>query len=102
MSKAFVCGGLEPFDSYDELSEFVAAVRAGHGIKDDIVIYTGYTEEEINANPLWKLITHYGNIVIKYGRFRPNEKEHFDVVLGVRLASSNQYAKRYYYEQSRK
>ena len=34
-------------------------------------------------------------IAIKYGRFIPNQETHFDSMLGVTLASPNQYAKKY-------
>ena len=40
----------------------------------------------------------YDNIVVKFGRFRPNQDPHYDNVLGVKLASNNQYAKKYNYE----
>jgi hypothetical protein len=36
----------------------------------------------------------FDNIVIKFGRYRPGQQKHFDEVLGVELASDNQYAKR--------
>ena len=36
----------------------------------------------------------YKNIIIKFGRFIPNDKPHRDTILGVNLASSNQYAKK--------
>ena len=32
------------------------------------------------------------NVIIKYGRFIPNEKSHWDEILQVNLASSNQFA----------
>ena len=60
---------------------------------DDIVIYTGYTEEEIKDKVKW--LSLYENIIIKFGRFVPNAEKHFDEVLGVELASPNQYAKAY-------
>jgi hypothetical protein len=34
------------------------------------------------------------NIIIKYGRFIPNHQPHYDEILGVKLASDNQYAER--------
>ena len=37
-----------------------------------------------------------GNIYIKYGRFIPNKPSHYDELLGVNLASDNQYT--VYYE----
>jgi hypothetical protein len=59
------------------------------------VIYTGYEEWELLTNPYYEKILEYDNIVIKYGRFRPGQVPHYDEVLGVKLASDNQYAKRY-------
>lgn len=96
ITTAIVCGGLEPFDSDEELLILVRAVRDYYRIKDDIVIYTGYTEEELQDNYYYQRILEYGNIIIKYGRFRPNEEPHLDPVLGVQLASNNQYAKETY------
>ena len=95
ISKALVFGGLEPFDTSEELDWFIKILRWNYKNNDDVVIYTGYTEEELAANPYYKSILEYGNIIIKYGRFRPNQKPHYDEVLGVNLASDNQYAKRY-------
>lgn len=95
MTKAIVFGGLEPFDTSEELDRFIKILRWNYQKNDDVVIYTGYTEEELTTNPYYKQILNYGNIVIKYGRFRPNEESHYDEVLGVKLASDNQYAKRY-------
>ena len=47
ISQAIVCGGLEPFDSDQELLDFIEKARDYFYIRDDIVIYTGYTEEEL-------------------------------------------------------
>lgn len=96
LTKAIVCGGLEPFDSPNDLISLVAAARDFREIDDDIVIYTGYTEEELAEKHPWiyRVITSYKNIIIKYGRFRPNEESHYDEILGVKLVSSNQYAKK--------
>jgi organic radical activating enzyme len=95
LTKAIVCGGLEPFDTDNELLDFIDTAREYFYINDDIVIYTGYTEEELKDRFLFKQIIQYPNIIIKFGRFRPNEEPHYDEVLGIKLASSNQYAKRY-------
>ena len=89
VTKAFVCGGLEPFDSFSELLELVQAIRKE--TLNDIVIYTGYKEEEI-VTQLAQLL-QYKNIIIKFGRYIPNCDGHYDEVLGVKLASPNQYAK---------
>ena len=45
LTHAVVCGGLEPFDSAAELSVFITLFRVFS--QDPIVIYTGYTEEEL-------------------------------------------------------
>ena len=97
ITKAIVCGGLEPFDSWTDLSEFISELRKH--TNDDIVIYTGYTEEELestyfNASIIPEELQEYPNIIIKYGRFMPNQEKHYDETLGVELASPNQYARR--------
>ena len=90
ITESVVMQGLEPFDSWDDLIEFVKQLR--ESTDDDIVIYTGYNKEEI-ADKI-TLLSKYKNIVIKYGRYIPDQKKHYDEVLGVYLASSNQYAER--------
>lgn len=92
ITKAVVCGGLEPFDSPDDLLELVTLLR--EKCEDDVVIYTGYTEEELQENDTYKAICKFSNIIIKFGRFRPGQEPHYDEVLGIKLASDNQYAKR--------
>ena len=98
ITKSIVFGGLEPFDTAGELEYFVELLRLSYECNDDIVIYTGYTEEELKENSIHNWIITRPNIIIKYGRFRPNQDSHYDEVLGVNLASDNQYAKRYNYE----
>ena len=90
ITESVVMQGLEPFDSWDDLIEFVKQLR--ESTNDDIVIYTGYYKEEI-ADKI-PLLSKYKNIVIKYGRYIPRQEKHYDEVLGVYLASSNQYAER--------
>ena len=91
ISKAIVCGGLEPFDSWEALAQLVNEFRKH--TQDDIVIYTGFYEPEISDRVEY-LRQNYNNIVIKFGRFVPNEDKHFDEVLGINLASNNQYGER--------
>lgn len=95
LSSAIVFGGLEPFEDINNILRFIDIIRNA-GNNDDVVIYTGYTEEEITKNfqKYYSLLKKYPNIIIKYGRFIPNQKSHFDKVLGVKLQSDNQYAKR--------
>ena len=98
ITEAIVCGGLEPFDSVDDLLELISTLRNEFHLQNDIVIYTGYTEEEVLSDEKMRRVLDYKNIVVKYGRFIANDAARFDDVLGVTLASSNQYAKRYNYE----
>lgn len=107
LTEAIVCGGLEPFDSVFDLLPFIDCLRRKYNCNDDIVIYTGYTEEELEEGyrtynsgaevmkDYWRLLKRYGNIIVKFGRFIPDQQSHFDEVLGVNLASPNQYAKRF-------
>ena len=103
ITKAIIFGGLEPFDQLQSLLVFIDVFRNELLRKDDIVIYTGYNKDELpsryypeeNAGPyLMDYFRDVGNIVIKYGRYIPGHKPHFDPVLGVNLASDNQYAER--------
>lgn len=91
ITKAIVFGGLEPFDSWKDLVKLIYAFR--NYTNDDIVVYTGYYESEI-ADDIEYLRQNYDNIIIKFGRYIPNQQPHFDEVLGVNLASSNQFATR--------
>ena len=60
--------------------------------EDDIVIYTGFNKDEIE--PCIEKLRQFKNIIIKYGRYIPNDKSHIDNVLGIKLASQNQYAEK--------
>ena len=93
LTEAIIFSGLEPLDSFKDLNDFVRIFRLISN--DDIVIYTGYTEEEVLIKYQGSSILREKNIIIKYGRFRPNNKSHYDELLGVNLASDNQYAVRY-------
>lgn len=88
ITSAIVFGGLEPFDSFPEILDFIKVFRKES--QDDIVIYTGYNENEIFDKV--KQLKKIPNIIIKYGRFLPNHSPIYDEVLGVKLASKNQYA----------
>lgn len=91
ITNSIVLQGLEPFDSWDEMFSLVKYFR-DNGCNDDIVIYTGYNKPEILD--MVNSLSIYSNLIIKFGRYIPNQKTHFDDVLGVRLASDNQYAER--------
>ena len=91
ISEAIVCQGLEPMDSFDELCELIRNLRDS-GCVDDVVIYTGYDRGEITQ--YIDRLSEFQNIVVKFGRYKTGEEPHFDEVLGVKLASGNQYAER--------
>lgn len=100
ITRAIVCGGLEPFESCADLVELIRKLR--QKTLAPVIIYTGYTEEEIHSieytddiskKNVFNILNNIENIIIKFGRFIPNMDKHFDEVLGVNLASPNQYAK---------
>ena len=113
ITRAIVFGGLEPFDQIDELLIFIKEFRKKSS--DDIVIYTGYTEEELsnktfiinNDNKsyldvilemnktIFQSDINNPSIIIKYGRFKSTGDGKYDDILGIHLASSNQYSKLY-------
>lgn len=92
ITTAIVFGGLEPFEQWGEIVFFIRVLRLNYRCIDDVVIYTGYNREEI-VDKL-ELLNGIQNIIIKFGRYIPNQPGHFDKVLGVTLASDNQYAER--------
>ena len=94
ITQAVICAGLEPIDSWEDLQCFIMNFRYWSG--DDIVIYTGYNKDEIKDKIEWLRL--YEPIVIKYGRFVPDQPPHYDEVLGIKLASNNQYAERISYD----
>jgi hypothetical protein len=91
ITKAVVMCGLEPLDSFEDVKEFIQTLRKNDCL-DDVVIYTGYNEDEVSDRI--RELEVYKNIIVKFGRFRYGDKSHFDNVLGVNLASDNQYAKK--------
>ena len=107
ITKAIILAGLEPFDSELDLYPFIDCARRQFQITDPIIIYTGYTEEELESGHFgtvndvniqkqyWNNVKNSGNIIVKFGRYRPNDKPHYDNILGVLLASNNQYAREY-------
>lgn len=92
ITEAIVMQGLEPFDSFDELYSLI--YKFTEKSNDDIVIFTGYKEEEI-SDKVKQLsdIVECNTFIIKFGRFVPDDSTVFDSVLGVKLSSSNQYGK---------
>ena len=90
ITKAIVFGGLEPLDDGNTI--IMIGLLRSMGLMDDVVIYTGYTKEEADH---WLYdLKQFPNVVVKFGRYIPGQQPHFDPVLGVNLASDNQYAER--------
>ena len=90
ITHSIVISGLEPFDSFNELIILIKSFR--EKTLDDIVIYSGYSKEEITS--YIEELKQFKNIVIKFGRFIPNQEKHYDEVLQVTLASPNQYGEK--------
>ena len=90
ITSAIVFGGLEPFDQFEEVLNFIDILRTVYECGDDIVIYTGYDWNEIDKEV--NMLKSYKNIIIKFGRYLPNRPPIYDKVLGVSLISNNQFA----------
>jgi hypothetical protein len=90
ITSAIVCGGMEPMDSWNDLSDLVDKLR--QKTDDDIVIYTGFYKSEIEEKINY--LKQYKNIIIKFGRYKQGNHKHYDDVLDVWLASDNQKAER--------
>lgn len=92
ITKAVVFGGLEPFEQFHEVLWFIRILRTAYKCEDDVVIYTGYYPPEIESD--LKKLAVYKNIIVKFGRYVPDKPCRYDDVLGVELASDNQFAER--------
>lgn len=90
LTHAIVFGGLEPFKQFDELLNLIKCFR--EKTEDDIIIYTGYYKNELEKEI--EQLKQFKNIIIKFGRYIPNKNIRHDDILGVTLASDNQYAEK--------
>lgn len=87
ITKAVVFGGLEPFVQINQVKELIKCFR--EKTNDIIVIYTGYYLREISKQV--NSLKIYNNIIIKFGRYIPNQKKIYNELLGIWLISDNQY-----------
>lgn len=96
MTHAVVFAGMEPLLSIDQVVAFILYLRGASRCEDDIVVYTGYNEDEKQSIQFINLLKTAGvnNVIMKFGRYVPGQEAHFDPVLGVKLASDNQYARK--------
>lgn len=86
---ALIIGGLEPFMQTDEVVQLLKFLRE-NGVKKDLLVYTGYYLEEIDSYTIGLLSDL--NVILKCGRYIPDRPSNkIDPVLGIKLASSNQY-----------
>lgn len=92
ITKAICFAGLEPFEQFEELFNFMSVLRNEHGVMDPVIVYTGFNHDEISGEI--EALKMFKNIIIKYGRYVPGKESRFDEVLGVKLASPNQYAEK--------
>ena len=90
ITQGLLFGGLEPFRQFEEMLDVIRYFRSQNSTAP-IVIYTGYREDEIKDEVL--ILSGFPNIIVKFGRYVPRQAAHLDPVLGVKLASDNQYAK---------
>lgn len=90
ITKAICIGGLEPFEQFDEVFGLISYFRY-NGCNDPFIIYTGYYPDEL---PELYMLKEFRNIIVKFGRYVPNNKPHYDEVLGINLASDNQYGEK--------
>lgn len=92
ITKAVCFSGLDILDQFSELVNFIKDFREVNN--DPIIIYTGYTDSEARIAGQRQLLTSFSNIIVKWGRFIKDQPHHTDPILGVELASPNQYAER--------
>ena len=90
-AESICCSGLEPMLQFDDVLSLLKYFRE-HDCDADFVIYTGYYRYEIEDRV--QELEKYKNVIVKFGRYVPNQEKHYDEVLGVWLASDNQYAER--------
>lgn len=88
ITDSIIFGGLEPILQAEEVCSLIEYLR-NKGITKDILIYTGYYIEEIEESVLQRLKNCH--VILKCGRFKPDRPKKFDEILGITLASDNQY-----------
>lgn len=95
LTRAIVCGGLEPFDTPQDLVELITTLQ-NHDFSDTLVIYTGYNKDETEVDTvLYNLYKQKPcfSLIFKYGRYlKKKNRSTYCEELGINLASSNQFA----------
>lgn len=98
ITEAIVIAGLEPLLQVREVVNLIRCASE-RGIRTTFVIYTGYTKKEVRFIGFFDALKAAGigdgiGVIMKYGRYVQDQQPHFDEVLGVELASGNQYAEK--------
>lgn len=75
LTESFILGGLEPLDSFDDVMKFIKFIREEKKCEDDIVIYTGYFDIEIQDK--MDILSRYKPVLLKCGRYKPRTKVAF-------------------------
>lgn len=98
LTRAIVCGGLEPFDTPEDIVELILTLQ-NHNFSGTLVIYTGYNKGETVVDSV--LYTLYKqkpcfDLIIKFGRYLKKQNHStYCEELGINLASSNQFAMKF-------
>lgn len=92
VSEAIIFGGLEPLLQIEDVVDIIRILRDA-GDRSDVVVYTGYKLEESPTQNFIQRIreSNLPHVLLKVGRYIPNDIGKFDEILGVRLASQNQF-----------
>lgn len=88
ITQAIVIGGLEPFLQFEEVYDLIKYFRENN-CNNDFVIYTGYYINEIRDKV--EKLKGFKNIILKTGRYILDSESRYDNVLGIKLASNNQF-----------
>lgn len=94
ITSSIIFAGLEPLDSISDTIGLISEFRKK--TNDDIVVYTGYFTGEPQFDKFAEFVdkSGYKNILVKMGRYVPDEPYHYDKLIGVTLASIKQYGKK--------
>ena len=84
---ALIFAGLEPLLQLTDVLGLIEVFR--EDFSDPVIIYTGYNKDEIFE--ALESLSEYSDIYMKFGRYIAGHKPHRDPLVGVELASDNQY-----------
>lgn len=101
LTEAILFGGLEPFFLTEDILQYFDLIKffCDNKKEVDLIFYTGYYPKEIisilrGLHAINISNGNYCNIIVKFGRFIPDYPCRHDDLLGITLASNNQFAMR--------